>query len=172
MINRLYKNREIFLRELISNAADALHRARIAQLEDSENIIDVDVDPSIQISFDEEENTITVSDNGYGMTLEEAKVNLGTIAQSGTLEFLESIDNTSDVANLIGQFGVGFYSSFIVSDEVVVRSRSLRKDAPQGVEWRSKGSGNFSVAIFQNYFEIFGFIKDFPHVFFFSGLRN
>ncbi|MHA1969925.1 MAG: molecular chaperone HtpG [Candidatus Hodarchaeales archaeon] len=151
LINRLYKNREIFLRELISNAADAadaLHRARIAQLEDSKNIIDVDVDPSIQISFDEEENTITVSDNGYGMSLEEAKVNLGTIAQSGTLEFLQSIDNSSDVANLIGQFGVGFYSSFIVSNEVVVRSRSLSKDT-QGVEWRSKGSGSFSVAIIE-----------------------
>jgi molecular chaperone HtpG len=148
LINRLYKNSEIFLRELISNAADALHRARIAQLEDSENIIDVDVDPSIHISFDEEENTITVSDNGYGMTLEEAKVNLGTIAQSGTLEFLKSVNDNSDVANLIGQFGVGFYSSFIVSEEVVVRSRSLRKDA-QGMEWRSKGSGNYSVAIIE-----------------------
>ncbi len=145
LINRLYKNREIFLRELISNAADALHRARIAQLEDSENIIDIDVDPSIQVSFDEEENTITISDNGLGMTLEEAKVNLGTIAQSGTMEFLKSVSDNSDVANLIGQFGVGFYSSFIVSNEVVVRSRSLRKDA-QGVEWRSKGSGHFSVS--------------------------
>jgi molecular chaperone HtpG len=145
LINRLYKNREIFLRELISNAADALHRARIAQLEDSENIIDVNVDPAIQILFDEEENTITVSDNGYGMSYDEVVENLGTIAQSGTLEFLKSLDKSSDVANLIGQFGVGFYSSFIVSTEVVVQSRSLLKDT-RGIEWRSSGSGSFTVS--------------------------
>ncbi len=145
LINRLYKNREIFLRELISNAADALYRARIAQLEDSKNIIGTDADPAIQILFDEEENTITVSDNGYGMSYDEAVTNLGTIAQSGTLEFLKNLDKSSDVANLIGQFGVGFYSSFIVSNEVVVRSRSLFKGT-RGVEWRSSGSGNFTVS--------------------------
>ncbi|MFX0087965.1 MAG: molecular chaperone HtpG [Candidatus Hodarchaeota archaeon] len=145
LINRLYKNREIFLRELISNAADALHRARIAQLEDSENIIATDVDPAIQILFDEEENTITVSDNGYGMSYDEVVTNLGTIAQSGTLEFLKSLDKSSDVANLIGQFGVGFYSAFIVSKEVVVQSRSLLKDT-RGIEWRSSGSGSFTVS--------------------------
>lgn len=148
LINRLYKNREIFLRELISNAADALHRARIAQLENSEGIIDTDLEPAIQISFDEEESTITVSDNGYGMSYDEVITNLGTIAQSGTMEFLNTLNNSSEVGNLIGQFGVGFYSSFIVSSEVVVRSRSLKKDN-QGVEWRSSGSGNFTVSYFE-----------------------
>jgi molecular chaperone HtpG len=145
LINRLYKNREIFLRELISNAADALHRFRIVQLEKKEGILDPDVELAIHVSFDEDENTITVADTGVGMTYEEAVENLGTIAQSGTLEFLKELDDTSDVVNLIGQFGVGFYSSFIVADEVVVRSCSFTKDS-KGIEWRSEGTGKFTVA--------------------------
>ncbi len=145
LINRLYKNREIFLRELISNAADALHRFRIVQLEQKENMLDPDVELAIHISFDEDENTITVTDTGVGMTYEETVQNLGTIAQSGTLEFLKELDDTSDVANLIGQFGVGFYSSFIVASNVTVRSRSFTADS-KGIEWKSEGTGKFSVS--------------------------
>ncbi|MFX1507038.1 MAG: molecular chaperone HtpG [Promethearchaeota archaeon] len=146
LINRLYKNREIFLRELISNSADALHRMRIAQLETKEPILDPDIELGIKISFNEDDYTLTVSDTGIGMTYQEIKTNLGTIAQSGTLEFLKKVEDSSDDAmNLIGQFGVGFYSSFIVAKEVVVRSCSYPKDS-RGVEWRSDGSGNFSVS--------------------------
>jgi len=146
LINRLYKNREIFLRELISNAADALHRMRIAQLETKDPILDPDSELGIRITFDEDENTLTVSDTGIGMTYQEIKTNLGTIAQSGTLEFLKKIEDSSDDAiNLIGQFGVGFYSTFIVSKEVVVRTRSYPEDS-RGVEWRSDGSGTFSIS--------------------------
>lgn len=147
LINRLYKNREIFLRELISNAVDALHRFRIVQLEQKEGILDPDVELAINVSFDEEENTITITDSGVGMTYDESVRNLGTIAQSGTLEFLKELDDSSDVANLIGQFGVGFYSSFIVATDVTVRSRSFVTDS-KGIEWRSEGTGKFSVAYF------------------------
>ncbi|MFX1285669.1 MAG: molecular chaperone HtpG [Promethearchaeota archaeon] len=145
LINRLYKNREIFLRELISNSTDALNRMRIIQLETKEAIIDPDVELGIRITFDEDERTLTVSDTGIGMTYQEIKMNLGTIAQSGTLEFLKQLEESPDAINLIGQFGVGFYSSFIVSNEVIVRSRSYTEDS-RGVEWRSDGSGNFNVA--------------------------
>ncbi|MHA1978179.1 MAG: molecular chaperone HtpG [Candidatus Hodarchaeales archaeon] len=148
LINRLYKNREIFLRELISNAADALHRFRIVQLEQKEGILDPDAELAIQVSFDEDENTIKISDSGVGMTYEEAVQNLGTIAQSGTLEFLKELDDTSDVSNLIGQFGVGFYSSFIVATDVTVRSRSFTAES-KGIEWRSEGTGTFSVSYFE-----------------------
>ncbi|MFX0125351.1 MAG: ATP-binding protein, partial [Candidatus Hodarchaeota archaeon] len=149
LINRLYKNREIFLRELISNAADALHRMRIAQLETKESVLDPDVELGINISFDEDENTLTVSDTGIGMTYQEIKTNLGTIAQSGTLEFLKQLEDSPDAINLIGQFGVGFYSSFIVAKEVVVRSRSYPEDSRE-VEWRSDGSGKFSITYIDN----------------------
>jgi molecular chaperone HtpG len=146
LINRLYKNQEIFLRELISNSADALHRARIVLLEQKNDLLDPDVELSIHISFDEDEQTITVTDTGIGMTYDEAVQNLGTIAQSGTLEFLQQLKDSSDVANLIGQFGVGFYSSFIVANEVVVRSRSYTQSS-KGCEWRSEGSGQYSVSV-------------------------
>ncbi|MFX0170622.1 MAG: molecular chaperone HtpG [Candidatus Hodarchaeota archaeon] len=143
LINRLYKNREIFLRELISNSADALHRVHIILLETKKGVIDPNAELNIRIYYDEDENTITVSDNGLGMTRDEIITNLGTIAQSGTLEFLNKAKDV-DIANLIGQFGVGFYSSFIVSSEVIVQSRSY-KAAAKGVEWRSAGTGEFSV---------------------------
>lgn len=145
LINRLYKNREIFLRELISNSADALHRMRIVQFETKDSILDPDIELGIKITFDENENTLTISDTGVGMSYQEIKTNLGTIAQSGTLEFLQQLEESPDAINLIGQFGVGFYSSFIVAKEVVVRSRSYPEDS-RGVEWRSDGSGKFSVA--------------------------
>ncbi|MCK4849619.1 MAG: molecular chaperone HtpG, partial [Candidatus Heimdallarchaeota archaeon] len=145
LINRLYKNREIFLRELISNSADALHRARIVLLEKKEDVLDPDMELAIRISFDEDEGTITISDTGIGMTYDETVQNLGTVAQSGTLEFLEQLSDSSDKENLIGQFGVGFYSSFIVASKVVVQSRSVEKDS-KGIEWQSDGSGQFSMA--------------------------
>jgi molecular chaperone HtpG len=145
LINRLYKNREIFLRELVSNSADALHRARIVMLEEKEGILDPDVELAINISFDEDEGTITITDSGIGMSYDEAIQNLGTIAQSGTLEFLEQLNDSSDMASLIGQFGVGFYSAFIVSSEVTVKSRSY-KASEKGIEWRSEGTGKYSVS--------------------------
>jgi molecular chaperone HtpG len=144
LINRLYKNREIFLRELISNSADALHRARIVLLEQKENVLDSDAELTINISFNEDENTITISDTGIGMTYDEAVQNLGTVAQSGTLEFLKQLNDSNDSGNLIGQFGVGFYSAFIVANEVVVQSRSISEDS-KGIEWRSDGSGQFTM---------------------------
>jgi len=144
LINRLYKNREIFLRELISNSADALHRARIVLLEQKENVLDSDVELKIQISFDEDEGKITISDTGIGMTYDEAVKNLGTVAQSGTLEFLKQLNDSNHNGNLIGQFGVGFYSAFIVANEVVVQSRSVGADS-KGIEWRSDGSGQFTM---------------------------
>ncbi|MHA1974959.1 MAG: ATP-binding protein, partial [Candidatus Hodarchaeales archaeon] len=145
LINKLYKNREIFLRELISNAADALHKLRIILYEKSEEVLNPEEDLGIRVKFDEDELTITVSDNGIGLTYDEAVKNLGTIAQSGTLEFLKQLENSNEMANLIGQFGVGFYSAFIVSKEVVVRSRSYHVDS-KAIEWRSEGSGKFTVS--------------------------
>jgi molecular chaperone HtpG len=145
LINRLYKNREIFLRELVSNSADALHRARIVMLEEKEGVLDPDAELAINISFDEDEGIITVTDSGIGMTYDEAVQNLGTIAQSGTLEFLEQLNDSTDMANLIGQFGVGFYSAFIVASEVTVKSRSY-KASEKGIEWHSKGTGQYSVS--------------------------
>jgi len=148
LINRLYKNREIFLRELISNSADALHRARIVLLEKKDNVLDADAELAIQISFDEDEGTITISDTGIGMTYDESVQNLGTVAQSGTLEFLKQLNDSNvsnDNGNLIGQFGVGFYSAFIVASEVVVKSRSVDAES-KGIEWRSDGSGQFTMS--------------------------
>jgi len=148
LINRLYKNREIFLRELISNSADALHRARIVLLEKKEDVLDADAELAIQISFDEDDGTITISDTGIGMTYDEAVQNLGTVAQSGTLEFLKQLNDSngsSDNGNLIGQFGVGFYSAFIVASEVIVKSRSVDAES-KGIEWRSDGSGQFTMS--------------------------
>jgi len=144
LINKLYKNPEIFLRELISNSADALNRIRIILLNESQKVLDPEKELNIRISYDEDEKTLTVSDNGIGMSFDEIIKNLGTIAQSGTLEFLQQVENTPDAVNLIGQFGVGFYSAFIVSKEVIVRSKSYKPDE-RAVEWKSDGSGSFAV---------------------------
>ncbi|MFW9991162.1 MAG: molecular chaperone HtpG [Candidatus Odinarchaeota archaeon] len=145
IINRLYKNREIFLRELLSNSADALSKLRVIQLTSDEKIHKSDKEElSIHISVDEDEKTITVTDNGVGMTRDEIITNLGTIAQSGTLQFLEQLKDLPEDASLIGQFGVGFYSSFIVANKVIVRSKSYQPDS-QAVEWHSEGTGKFTV---------------------------
>ncbi|WP_447893563.1 molecular chaperone HtpG [Vreelandella sp. GE22] len=146
MINSLYSNREIFLRELISNAADACDKLRYAAL-DNDALYENDSDLRIEIEHDAAANTVTLRDNGIGMNREDVISNLGTIARSGTSEFLQQLSGEQQKdAKLIGQFGVGFYSGFIVADEVVVRTRKAGADAGEGVEWRSKGEGEFSVA--------------------------
>lgn len=145
VVHSLYSNKEIFLRELISNASDALDKLRFLALSDS-NLYEQDSDLKIQIAFDEKKKTITIKDNGVGMSRDEAIANLGTIARSGTKEFLKQLgsDSAKD-SNLIGQFGVGFYSAFIVADKVTVKTRKAGLPASEGVIWTSKGEGEFSI---------------------------
>ncbi|MEO3711826.1 molecular chaperone HtpG [Roseateles flavus] len=141
----LYSNKEIFLRELVSNASDACDKLRFEALdnaalyEDAPNL-------EVRVSFDAEARTITISDNGIGMSAEEAVAHLGTIAKSGTREFMSRLegDQKKD-ANLIGQFGVGFYSGFIVADRITVESRRAGLKAEDGVRWSSEGTGEFEV---------------------------
>ncbi|WP_110687861.1 molecular chaperone HtpG [Salinicola aestuarinus] len=143
MIHSLYSNREIFLRELISNSADACDKLRYEALE-NDALYGSDAELRVEIEHDAEAGTVTVRDTGIGMSREEVIQNLGTIAKSGTSEFLKQLSGEKQKdAKLIGQFGVGFYSGFIVADEMVVRTR--RADAEQGVEWRSKGEGEFTI---------------------------
>ena len=143
MINSLYSNREIFLRELISNASDAIDRLRFAALED-ESLIAEDPDFRIEVAFDKEAGTVSVIDNGIGMSRDEAIAHLGTIAKSGTEEFLSQLtgDQRKDSA-LIGQFGVGFYSSFIVAKEVEVLTR--RAGEAEATRWASGGEEEYTV---------------------------
>ncbi|MYL22713.1 molecular chaperone HtpG [Halomonas alkaliantarctica] len=146
MINSLYSNREIFLRELISNAADACDKLRYAAL-DNDALYEGDSELRIEIEHDAEAGTVTVRDNGIGMNRDDVIANLGTIARSGTAEFLKQLSGEQQKdAKLIGQFGVGFYSGFIVADEVTVRTRKAGAHANEGVEWRSQGEGEFTVA--------------------------
>jgi molecular chaperone HtpG len=144
MIHSLYSNKEIFLRELISNAADASDKLRFEAL-NNDDLFENDSELKIRITTDKEAGTLTISDNGIGMTHDEVLTNLGTIARSGTAEFIAAMskEQKSD-SNLIGQFGVGFYSSFIVADEVEVRTRKAGEKADAAVSWRSKGEGEFS----------------------------
>ena len=143
MVHSLYSNREIFLRELISNASDAIDRLRFAALSD-DGLLGDDPELRIRIAFDADEKTLTVADNGIGMTREEVVENLGTIARSGTAEFFGSLtgDQQKD-AQLIGQFGVGFYSAFMVADEVTVLTRKAGTEA--GTRWTSSGEDEFTV---------------------------
>jgi molecular chaperone HtpG len=145
MIHSLYSNREIFLRELVSNASDACDKLRFEAI-DRPELLEGGGELEIRIEFDPAARTITVSDNGIGLSRQEAIDNLGTIARSGTKEFFASLtgDRARD-ANLIGQFGVGFYSSFIVADRVVVESRRAGLAPGEGIRWESDGSGEFSV---------------------------
>jgi len=145
MIHSLYSNREIFLRELISNASDACDKLRFEAI-DRPELLDGDAELQIRIEFDESARTITITDNGIGLSRQEAIDNLGTIARSGTKEFFSSLtgDKARD-ANLIGQFGVGFYSSFIVADRVSVESRRAGLSAGDAIRWESDGSGEFSI---------------------------
>jgi molecular chaperone HtpG len=145
MIHSLYSNREIFLRELISNASDACDKLRFRSLADPA-LLGGDAELAIDVDFDAAARTITIADTGIGLTREEAIEHLGTIAKSGTAEFLAQLtgDQQKD-AQLIGQFGVGFYSSFIVADRVEVYSRKAGAPPEQGVHWESDGSGEFSI---------------------------
>ncbi len=145
MIHSLYSNKEIFLRELISNASDAADKLRFKALSAPE-LYEGDGDLKVRISFDEQKGTLTVSDNGIGMNREQVIDHLGTIAKSGTKEFLSALgsDQAKD-SQLIGQFGVGFYSSFIVADKVSVKSRAAGEGADKGVLWESAGEGEYSV---------------------------
>jgi len=145
MIHSLYSNKEIFLRELISNASDAIDRLRFAMLSD-ERLGENDTDFKIFVSYDKTARTITVTDNGIGMSRSEVIENIGTIAKSGTREFLQSLtgDQQKD-ANLIGQFGVGFYSSFVVADKVTLVSRKAGLAPEHGVRWESDGRGTYTL---------------------------
>ena len=145
MIHSLYSNQEIFLRELISNASDAIDKLRFAALAD-ESLLEGQGDYQIQVDVDGEANTITISDNGIGMNRDEVIEHLGTIAKSGTASFLESLtgDQKKD-SQLIGQFGVGFYSAFIVADRVEVHTRKAGEAADEGILWESHGEAEFSV---------------------------
>jgi molecular chaperone HtpG len=145
MIHSLYSNKEIFLRELISNASDAIDKLRFASLAD-ETLLEGQGDYQIRVELDKKANTITISDNGIGMNRDEVIENLGTIAKSGTASFLESLtgDERKD-SQLIGQFGVGFYSGFIVADRVEVHTRKAGEPAEAGVLWESHGEAEFSI---------------------------
>lgn len=145
MIHSLYSNREIFLRELISNASDACDKLRFEGLHNSA-LFENDSELAIHVSYDTEANTLTISDNGIGMSRDEVINNLGTIAKSGTREFFTQLsgDQQKD-ANLIGQFGVGFYSAFIVADKVSVLTRRAGEKIDQGVSWESDGGGEFAI---------------------------
>ncbi len=145
MIHSLYSNKEIFLRELISNASDAIDRLRFDMLSD-QALAENDTDLHIRISFDKDARTITVADNGIGMTRDEVVEHIGTIAKSGTREFFQSLtgDQKKD-ANLIGQFGVGFYSAFVVADKVTLTTRHAGLSAEHGVQWESDGRGSYTL---------------------------
>lgn len=145
MIHSLYSNKDIFMRELISNASDACDKLRFTAISDA-GLYEEDIELKVKISFDKEARTITISDNGIGMTREEVIDQIGTIAKSGTQSFLDSItgDQKKD-AHLIGQFGVGFYSSFIVSEKVTLRSRKAGEAVENGVEWISRGKGEYEI---------------------------
>ncbi|GKW42778.1 heat shock protein 90 [Pectobacterium parvum] len=146
MIHSLYSNKEIFLRELISNSSDAADKLRFRALSAPE-LYAGDGDLRVRVSTDKEKRTLTISDNGIGMSRDEVIDNLGTIAKSGTKAFLESMgsDQVKD-SQLIGQFGVGFYSAFIVADKVTVRTRAAGANADQGVYWESAGEGDYTIA--------------------------
>ncbi|WP_417544564.1 molecular chaperone HtpG [Marinobacter sp.] len=145
MIHSLYSNKEIFLRELISNASDAADKMRFAAVKD-DSLYEGDSELQIRLDFDKEANTITLADNGIGMTRDDVVQNLGTIARSGTAEFLQQLsgDEKKD-SKLIGQFGVGFYSAFIVADKVDVFTRRAGAPVEEGVHWQSTGDGEFTI---------------------------
>ncbi|PRI35952.1 molecular chaperone HtpG [Haemophilus influenzae] len=146
MIHSLYSNKEIFLRELISNASDAADKLRFKALSNPA-LYESDGDLRVRVSFDVDKGTITISDNGIGMTREQVIDHLGTIAKSGTKEFLTALgQDQAKNSQLIGQFGVGFYSAFIVADKVTVKTRAAGEEADKAVLWESAGEGEYSVA--------------------------
>lgn len=145
MIHSLYSNKEIFLRELVSNASDACDKLRFEALS-NDSLMEGDADLNIKLSYDKEARTVTIADNGIGMTREEVIDHIGTIAKSGTGEFLKKLtgDETKD-AHMIGQFGVGFYSSFIVADKVDLYTRKAGIEKSEAVHWESAGEGSYSI---------------------------
>ena len=140
----LYSNKEVFLREIISNASDAIDKLRFLSITDP-SLLGDDAAFCIRVKVDKDAKTLTVTDNGIGMTVEEANLHLGTIAKSGTADFLSNLsgDQAKD-SQLIGQFGVGFYSAFIVADKVTVESRSAKAAANEAVRWESTGEGTYT----------------------------
>jgi molecular chaperone HtpG len=145
MIHSLYSNKEIFLRELISNASDAADKLRFQALSNPE-LYEGEADLGVKLTFDNDAKTLTVSDNGIGMTREDVIEHLGTIAKSGTADFFAKLsEDQSKDSQLIGQFGVGFYSAFIVADAVTVRTRAAGLTADQAVQWHSSGEGEYTV---------------------------
>ncbi len=149
MIHSLYSNKEIFLRELISNASDAIDRLRFASLSDAA-LLEQDTELDIHVAYDKDARTITITDNGIGMMRDEVIENIGTIAKSGTREFFSSLtgDQQKD-ANLIGQFGVGFYSSFVVADRVTLSTRKAGMQLDEGVRWESDGQGEYTLEMIE-----------------------
>lgn len=141
MINSIYTNKDIFLRELISNASDALDKLYYRSLTDKKVKVDKD-DLSIDLAFDRDSRTLTITDNGCGMTKEELESNLGTIAKSGSLSFKENMSKDEKI-DIIGQFGVGFYSAFMVSDKIVVNSLSI--DSNKAYTWESEGADGYTI---------------------------
>lgn len=145
MIHALYSNQEIFLRELVSNASDALDKLRFLSVQD-DSLVAEDSELRIEIEFDEAAGKLIIRDNGIGMSKDEAVQNLGTIANSGTKRFMEAMESAQQKdANLIGQFGVGFYAAFMVASEVEVRTRRAGLSAAEGIVWRSTGEGDYSI---------------------------
>ncbi|HYP67101.1 MAG TPA: ATP-binding protein, partial [Thiobacillaceae bacterium] len=145
MIHSLYSNKDIFLRELISNASDAADKLRFEALTDAA-LFENDSELKIRVAFDREARTLTIADNGIGMSRQEVIEHIGTIAKSGTREFFAQLsgDQKKD-AQLIGQFGVGFYSSFIVADRVTLTTRRAGLTAEHGVRWESGGEGDYTL---------------------------
>ncbi|MCX7068023.1 MAG: molecular chaperone HtpG [Methylococcales bacterium] len=145
MIHSLYSNKEIFLRELISNASDAADKLRFEALS-NDGLYDGDSELKIRLDFDKDAKTITISDNGIGMTRQEVQEHIGTIAKSGTKQFFEALtgEQAKD-SELIGQFGVGFYSAFIVADKVTLTTRKAGATSSEGVRWESAGEGDYSI---------------------------
>ncbi|MFT4623446.1 MAG: molecular chaperone HtpG [Myxococcota bacterium] len=145
MIHSVYSDREVFLRELVSNSADALDKARFIGLTDSELVPPGTDNPGVRVTVDEEAGTVTIDDDGIGMSEEEVVNNLGTIAKSGTRAFLDQVKEAADAPKLIGQFGLGFYSAFMVAHRVDVETRSAHAEAP-AVLWSSSGEGTYEVS--------------------------
>lgn len=145
LVHSLYTSKDIFLRELISNASDALDKIRFESNKGAE-ITDKDLPLEIKIAFDDKKNLVTVTDTGIGMTRDELIANIGTIAKSGSEEFLKQLsENKEAVNNIIGRFGIGFYSVFMAAKEVVLKTKSYKKDEP-AVEWRSDGLGDYEIS--------------------------
>src|SRR5512136_119697 len=143
LVHSLYTERDIFLRELISNSSDALSRVQFEMLT-NRDVLDPDAELKITIGCDQDARTLTIRDSGIGMTRDEIVENLGTIAHSGAAEFLKRLQVEKKPADVIGQFGVGFYSVYMVAEEVTVTSRSYRLEA-QAVRWTSKGDNTYAL---------------------------